>query len=105
MASRDQLASALLGLGFVVLVVGQFLFVRHPGRSGAELALALRNRAILVRHFSATRIDDFVRISIGTEADNARLIEALRAASVTVEFRCSARCHARHGDCVGRQAL
>jgi histidinol-phosphate aminotransferase len=77
-ASRQRLAEALLGLGFEVLPsAANFLFVRRPGRSGATLAADLRSRGILVRHFSSDRIADFLRISVGTDADNDRLIEAL----------------------------
>ena len=79
-ASRERLAAALLGLGFEVLPsAANFLFVRHPGRSGATLAADLRSRGILVRHFARDRIADFLRITVGTDADNDRLIEALRA--------------------------
>jgi histidinol-phosphate aminotransferase len=78
-ASRQRLAAALLGLGFEVLPsAANFLFVRHPDRSGAKLATDLRSRAIVVRHFAGDRIADFLRISIGTDADNDRLIEAFR---------------------------
>ncbi len=79
-ASRERLAAALLGLGFEVLPsAANFLFVRHPGRSGATLAADLRSRGIIVRHFARDRIADFLRITVGTDADNDRLIEALRA--------------------------
>jgi len=78
-ASRDRLAAALLGLGFEVLPsAANFVFARHPGRPGATLAAELRNRGILVRHFARDRIADFLRITVGTDADNDRLIEALR---------------------------
>ena len=78
-AGRQRLAAALLGLGFVVLPsAANFLFARHPGRSGANLAAGLRSQAIIVRHFAGERIADFLRISVGTDADNDRLIEALR---------------------------
>lgn len=77
-ASRQQLAEALLGLGFEVLPsAANFLFVRHPGRSGAALAADLRTEGILVRHFSTARIADFLRITVGADADNERLVEAL----------------------------
>ena len=42
-----------------------------------DYAADLRSRAIVVRHFAGDRIADFLRISIGTDADNDRLIEAL----------------------------
>lgn len=77
-ASRQQLAEALLGLGFEVLPsAANFLFVRHPGRSGAALAADLRTEGILVRHFSTARIADFLRITVGADADIERLVEAL----------------------------
>lgn len=79
-ASRERLAAALLGLGFEVLPsAANFLFARHPGRSGAALAGELRSKRILVRHFSSARIADFLRISVGTDDDNDRLVETLRS--------------------------
>jgi histidinol-phosphate aminotransferase len=79
-ASRERLAVALLGLGFEVLPsAANFVFVHHSRRPGATLAAQLRNRGILVRHFARDRVADFLRITIGTDADNDRLIEALRA--------------------------
>ena len=50
---------------------------RHAVRGGAELAKALRERSIIVRHFSKPRIDNFLRISIGTDAQSAALVQAL----------------------------
>jgi histidinol-phosphate aminotransferase len=56
-----------------------FLFARHRERAGAELFEALRQDGVLVRHFKRPRIDRFLRITVGTEAQNARLITALAA--------------------------
>src|SRR5689334_1491400 len=75
MASRESLARALTGLGFEVLPsAANFVFARHPGRSGAELAAGLRERGVLVRHFKRPRIQDFLRITVGTEEECARLV-------------------------------
>jgi histidinol-phosphate aminotransferase len=77
-ASRERLAVALKALGFQVLPSSaNFLFARHPSRPGAELAAELRSRNILVRRFSAERISDFLRISIGTDEECSRLVAAL----------------------------
>jgi histidinol-phosphate aminotransferase len=38
----------------------------------------LRERNILVRHFAKPRISDFLRISIGTDEECARLVSALK---------------------------
>lgn len=79
-ASRERLAAALRTLGFDVLPsAANFLFVRHSGHGGAELAAGLRRQAVVVRHFAKERIKDYLRISIGTDAHCDRLVEALRS--------------------------
>jgi histidinol-phosphate aminotransferase len=79
MASRDALMQGLSGLGFEVLPsAANFVFARHPGRVGAELAAGLRERGVLVRHFNKPRIKDFLRITVGTEEQCSRLIALAR---------------------------
>ncbi len=79
-ASRDLLSAQLHELGFEVLPsAANFVFARHARRDAAELAAALREQRILVRHFSRPeRIRQFLRISIGTEAQCEALVQALR---------------------------
>jgi histidinol-phosphate aminotransferase len=78
-ASREALVEDLEGLGFQVLPSNaNFVFARHPRRDGAELAKALRSRSIIVRHFRQPRIDQFLRISVGTDDQCAALVKALR---------------------------
>lgn len=77
-ASRTRLTAALERLGFSVLPsAANFLFARHASMPGATLAGALRERAILVRHFRRARIEDYLRITIGTDAECDRLVAAL----------------------------
>ena len=77
-AERGRMTEALEGLGFAVLPsLANFVFARHSSRSGAELAAALRERAVLVRRFSAERIADHLRITVGTPAQTDRLLAAL----------------------------
>ena len=79
MASREQLARALTGLGFEVLPsLANFVFARHPGRSGAGLAAGLRERGVLVRHFAKPRIQDFLRITVGTDEQCGCLVALAR---------------------------
>jgi histidinol-phosphate aminotransferase len=79
MASRETLVRALAELGFEVLPSqANFVFARHPARRGAELAAALRQRGVLVRHFQKPRIEDFLRITVGTEEQCGRLTALLR---------------------------
>jgi len=76
--SREYLTSALTRLGFDVLPsAANFIFARHPAHAGGALAAALRERAIIVRHFKAARIDAFLRITIGTQDECDALLEAL----------------------------
>ncbi|MGJ9420216.1 histidinol-phosphate transaminase [Massilia sp. CMS3.1] len=77
-STREHLAQQLGMLGFEVLPSAtNFLFVRHPMHRAANLTQALRERAILVRHFRSPEIDDYLRISIGTDDECAQLAAAL----------------------------
>ena len=76
--NRERLCDGLAGLGFELLPSrANFVFARHPDRDGAALALALRQRAILVRHFAQPRISSFLRITVGTGAQLDALLSAL----------------------------
>jgi histidinol-phosphate aminotransferase len=75
---RERLERALVRLGFEVLPSSaNFVFARHPAQEGAALAAALRQRAVIVRHFSAPRISDYLRITVGTDGQIDRLLSAL----------------------------
>ena len=78
-AGREAMAQALIDLGFVVLPSSaNFVFARHPERGGADFAAALREHAILVRHFSKPRTAPWLRITVGTGDDTQRLIAAAK---------------------------
>lgn len=78
MAVRDTLVAQLQSLGFEVLPsAANFIFVQHPQRSGLDLSTRLRERAIIVRHFKLPRIDNFMRITVGTPEQCAALVAAL----------------------------
>ncbi|MBS1102742.1 histidinol-phosphate transaminase [Gluconobacter sp. Dm-62] len=79
LASRDRLVPELQNLGFQVLPsCANFVLVHHPAHKAGAIAAALRERAILVRHLSTPRIQDWLRISIGTDEACIRLTDALR---------------------------
>ena len=77
--SREWLVTQLLERGFEVLPsAANFIFARHVQKGGAVLAAGLREHGVIVRHFSRPeRIADFLRITIGTPAQNQALIRAL----------------------------
>ncbi|BBA33716.1 histidinol-phosphate aminotransferase [Methylocaldum marinum] len=78
--SREWLMRELSGLGFEILPSSaNFVLVRHPLRDAAELAALLRQRKIIVRHFRQPRIEQFLRMTIGTDSQCRALVESLRA--------------------------
>jgi histidinol-phosphate aminotransferase len=77
---RERLNHGLLRLGFEVLPSSaNFVFARHPSHGGAALAAALRQRAVIVRHFASPRISDYLRITVGTDAQIDQLLSVLSA--------------------------
>jgi len=79
MQTRAKLVSDLNALGFETLPsTANFIFTRHPQHAGAALYQALRDRGIIVRHFKLPRIENFLRITIGTDEQNGELVAALK---------------------------
>jgi len=78
-SERQRVTDSLSRLGFDVLPSeANFIFTSHAERSAVSIAQQLRDKGIIVRHFSMSRIDPFLRITIGTEAQNNLLIESLQ---------------------------
>ena len=76
-AGREAMTRELIRLGFAVLPSSaNFVFARHSARGGLEFATALREHAVLVRHFNKPRTTPYLRITVGTEDDARRLITA-----------------------------
>jgi hypothetical protein len=70
MKTREATVSRLKEMGFEVLPsLANFVFARRAGTDGAWLYRELKARGVLVRHFDAPRIRDFLRITIGTDAE------------------------------------
>ena len=77
--TREHLVAELATLGFDTLPsTANFIFTRHPRHAGAVLYQALRDRGIIVRHFKSARIENFLRITIGTNAQNDEFVAALK---------------------------
>lgn len=67
METREETAKQLSELGFTVLPsCTNFLFASHKNVPAEELFLMLREKHIYVRYFKAPRIDNYLRITIGT---------------------------------------
>ncbi|CAN7529295.1 histidinol-phosphate transaminase [Neorhizobium sp. LjRoot104] len=79
-ATRDRVSGELQAMGFDVLPSqANFVFARHPALSGADVYTALRAEGVLVRHWNKPRIADYLRISIGTDAECDRLLDVLKS--------------------------
>ncbi|MBO5166279.1 MAG: histidinol-phosphate transaminase [Lachnospiraceae bacterium] len=79
MATRERTKVRLKELGFTFPdSKTNFIFAKHESRSGAEIFEALKERNIYIRHWNKPRIADYLRISIGTDEQMDKLIEALK---------------------------
>lgn len=79
-ATRERAAEALRGLGFTVSPsLTNFLFVTHSKKEAPVIFEYLRQKNIFIRYFKLPRIDNYLRITVGTDAQMDRMIEELRA--------------------------
>ena len=77
--TRTWTAQKLEELGFTVLPSRtNFLFAKTDKMDGGELYMALKQKGILVRHFSNPKIAQYNRITIGTKAQRERFIDTIK---------------------------
>ncbi len=77
-ASRERLRAELQQLGFEVFPSSSnFIFVRHARTAAATLYHDLKSAGILVRYFNKARIDNCLRISIGSDPECDALVSTL----------------------------
>lgn len=55
-----------------------FIFARHKQRAAEDIFAALKQRNIYVRYFKKPRIDNYLRITIGTKEEMEQLMNALQ---------------------------
>lgn len=78
LATRERAKAAFAERGFSCPEPGaNFIFVTHPEYAARELFTALRAKDIYVRYFDQPRIDNYLRITIGTDAEMDALFKAL----------------------------
>ena len=77
--TRERAKEQLHSIGFTCLKSGaNFLFAAHESISAKEIFEALRANNIYVRYFNLPRINNYLRISIGTEEEMEILITFLK---------------------------
>lgn len=79
-ATRSYLVEQMQAMGFTVLPSGaNFIFATHPQHDAQKLAMSLRDKSIIVRHFKKPqRISSYLRITIGTDEEATSLISSLK---------------------------
>ena len=78
-ATRERAKASLRDLGFEFAdSKTNFVFVKHPDKPGKEIFDELRKRDIIVRRWDIDRIKEYLRISIGTDEEMDKLMEAFK---------------------------
>ncbi|MBR2336279.1 MAG: histidinol-phosphate transaminase [Clostridia bacterium] len=78
-ANREYAMAELKALGFEMTnSKANFIFAKHPCIDGGEIYLALREKGILVRHFTGERISQYNRITVGSREQMQALISAIK---------------------------
>lgn len=80
LSGREFLRAELSAMGFTVYdSAGNYLLCKAPAKMpAAEIVQALRSFKILIRYYSGSQFSDCVRISVGSEGENAKLIGSLK---------------------------
>ncbi len=78
--TRERLTASLVAKGFKVIPSqSNFIFISHPLCPGEEIFRQLREKSILVRHFNKPKINNFLRVTIGTDTEMDIFLEAISA--------------------------
>lgn len=78
-ATRDRLTRELRSMGFKLPdSQTNFVFASHPKYSAKEIFEYLKSKDIYVRWFNKPRIDNYLRITVGTDEDTDKMVSALK---------------------------
>ncbi|MBS4900415.1 MAG: histidinol-phosphate transaminase [Clostridiales bacterium] len=77
--TRDYTAENLKSNNFMVLdSAANFVFARHVRHSAVDIFNELKKARIYVRHFNSVRINNYLRITIGTQEEMERFFKELK---------------------------
>lgn len=80
MATRERLTAALRTMGFTVAESQtNFVFATHEGYSMKALFEYLKAKKVFIRYFNLPRIDNYVRITVGTDEETDILLREIDA--------------------------
>lgn len=78
-ATRERATKELRNLGFTVFDSStNFLFVTHNNYKAKDIFEYLKSRKIFIRYFNIPRIDNHLRITIGTDEEMDKLLSAIK---------------------------
>ena len=78
-ATREKTAETLKSLGFTLTdSKSNFLFAKHKSVGGKELYSALKEKGVLIRHFEKPRLNDYNRITVGSESQMEEFFSILK---------------------------
>ena len=78
-ATREKVTAQLRELGFTCTdSKSNFIFASSDRIAAADLAAELRKKNILIRYFNKAKIDNYLRITVGSEEDMQTLVDAVR---------------------------
>lgn len=79
-ATRKSLVEFLEDNNFEVIPsAANFVFTKHKTMNAEDIALKLREQKIIVRYFNKPRINQYLRITVGSEEQNQTLCHALNS--------------------------
>ena len=77
--TRERTKKELLKLGFSFPdSKANFIFAKHDTVSATKIMDVLRDEKIFVRHFTAERIENYLRITIGTDEQMDKMLQVLK---------------------------
>ncbi len=77
--TRKEAAETLRKMGFVVMdSQSNFLFVSHPSVKAKRIFSELREKGIYVRYFDIPRLENWLRITVGTDDEMEKLLSEIR---------------------------
>lgn len=77
-ATRDRITASLQNLGFKVIPSkANFIFITHESTPAEQIFKRLKEEGVLVRYFKKPGIDNYLRVSIGTDEEMDAMIEKL----------------------------
>lgn len=78
-ATRERVTEQLLAIGFKVTdSKANFVFISHKAIAAKDIFQQLRDKGVLVRYFDQPRINEYLRVSIGTDEEMDAFIQAVQ---------------------------